>query len=278
MDGILALDFDGVIVDSAREVYVVALRTYAALRPGSPLAGHPLVAAGSAAGHDFEGDALHRRFVEAMALGNRAEDFGVTLAALEEGLELGDQEAYDRVKRRWSGPELEAFHRRFYQERARFREEEPATWYALQRPYPHLVELLRRRGEPGRLAVLTARDRASVGLLLEAFGLRELVPGDLVLDKETGVRKVEHVRELCRRTGEPPRRVTFVDDKVSHLVATASLGVRGVLAGWGHNTPREHTLAASLGFPVATVGSAGEVLFGTAAGKGRSAGGVAGRE
>ncbi len=35
---VLALDFDGVISDSAPEAFVVALRTFAALSPGTALA------------------------------------------------------------------------------------------------------------------------------------------------------------------------------------------------------------------------------------------------
>ena len=35
---LLALDFDGVISDSAPEAFVVALRTFCELRPGSGLA------------------------------------------------------------------------------------------------------------------------------------------------------------------------------------------------------------------------------------------------
>ena len=56
--------------------------------------------------------------------------------------------------------------------------------------------------------------------------------------------------------------ITFVDDKVNHLVTVAELGVRPVLAGWGFNTPREHELARHLGFPVANFVDAEAVLYG----------------
>ena len=273
MDRILALDFDGVISDSSREAFVVAVRTHATLDPGSIPASHPLAGTAPVADHDFGADGLYRAFEAAMALGNRAEDFGVTLAALARGVELADQEAYDRVRTSWSTEELETWHRRFYEERARFREEDPEAWYGLQRPYPHLRELLLQRGRCGRLAVLTAKDGHSVRLLLEAYGLLELFGEDRILDKETGVRKVRHLEVLCERAGVEPGEVTFVDDKVNHLAATAPLGVRCVLAGWGHNTPREHRLAARLGFPVATVETAGELLLGKAAGGDGVAGG-----
>jgi hypothetical protein len=55
--------------------------------------------------------------------------------------------------------------------------------------------------------------------------------------------------------------ITFVDDKVNHLLRVAELGVRPVLAGWGFNTPREHGLARERGFEVADLSTADEVLF-----------------
>ena len=63
------------------------------------------------------------------------------------------------------------------------------------------------------------------------------------------------------RTGVEFKYITFVDDKVNHLVRVAELGVRPVLAGWGFNTDREHELAHMLGFEVADLESADEVLF-----------------
>ena len=47
---LLALDFDGVISDSAPEAFLVALRTFDTLRPESGLAADAAALAGSAAG------------------------------------------------------------------------------------------------------------------------------------------------------------------------------------------------------------------------------------
>ena len=47
---ILALDFDGVLCDSSREVFVVAVDTYAALEPDSRLLGQLIPLRNHAAG------------------------------------------------------------------------------------------------------------------------------------------------------------------------------------------------------------------------------------
>ena len=86
---ILALDFDGVISNSAPEAYLVALRTYLSMRPGSRLEAHR---GPSECGLDaIVAHALYRQFIELLPLGNRAEDFGVELVALDEGLSIPDQ-------------------------------------------------------------------------------------------------------------------------------------------------------------------------------------------
>ena len=71
----------------------------------------------------------------------------------------------------------------------------------------------------------------------------------------------EHlVGEDLFNTAEYPE-ITFVDDKLNHLVKVSHLGVRPVLAGWGFNTHREHSLAREQGIEVAGLGSVDTVLF-----------------
>jgi phosphoglycolate phosphatase-like HAD superfamily hydrolase len=239
LPAILALDFDGVLCDSAREAYRVAVETYASEWPEHRL---PAGAAGDAA--------LYARFLEAMPLGNRAEDYGVILAAVARGVPLPDQAAYDAFHATIAPERLRAFHRAFYRVRAAWAERDPAGWLAEMRPYPGLGALLRRRAGEVRLAIATAKDRASVRRLLQSHGIADLFADELVLDKEAGEKKREHVATLAGRAGCPPAEVTFVDDKVNHLEDVAPLGARCVLAAWGYNGPRERRIAEARGFLV----------------------------
>jgi phosphoglycolate phosphatase-like HAD superfamily hydrolase len=230
----LVLDFDGVIADSAREAFAVALRTYTAMRSGTRL---PARAA----------EAVYPAFLAIVPLGNRAEDFAVALLALEAGVALPDQAAYDAFKARQDAAWLQAFHARFYETRAALAAADPDAWRALRPPYPGLLAGPRRRAGDAALAIATAKDRASVGALLAHYGAADLFTPQLVLDKETGVHKTDHLRHLARRLSLDFRELTFVDDKVNHLDAVAALGVRCALAAWGVNGPREHRLAAERG-------------------------------
>jgi len=260
---ILALDFDGVLCDSSREVFVVAVDAYASREPGSTLLERllPLRDDALGGGDAFRSDALYALFTGLLPLGNRAEDFGVSLKAVENHLEIADQEQYDAYFGSISADWLKSFHREFYSARSRLREADTAAWLGLHLPYPGLAEVLRRHRGRTQPAVATAKDARSVDLLLDHLGYGGVFDPELILDKETGVEKTHHLKALQERTSVDFDRITFVDDKVNHLVKVAALGVRPVLAGWGFNTPREHARACELGYAVATLNDAETILF-----------------
>lgn len=235
---LLALDFDGVISDSAPECFRVACATWRTLEPGSPL---------------LEGDAeaLRAPFLALMPLGNRAEDFGIALRILEAGARVESQEEYDAFRARLDPGWIRTFHKRFYRERAALAEADRAAWLAEMGPYPDVVAALHRLAGRVELAIATAKDRRTVRVLLGEYGLAGLFPEGRVHDKETGVSKAAHLETLSRDLGIGFEAITFVDDKVNHLDAVAPLGVRCMLAGWGYNGPREHRLAAERGYEVA---------------------------
>jgi phosphoglycolate phosphatase-like HAD superfamily hydrolase len=245
----LVMDFDGVVSDSVRESFSVALRAYFDLCPESPLGARD---AGS----------LYPPFLEAMPLGNRAEDYGTVIAAIESGVELTDQSDYDAYRSTREAGWLERYQRRFYEVRAAMVENDPEGWRALMRPYDPFLEILHRRAGTVTYAIATSKDRRSVEALMQAYGIADLVPAERILDKETGTRKSVHLSRLRDGLGLDYPAMTFIDDKVNHLDAVAPLGVRCALASWGYNGPREHDLAAGRGYLVCTLEDAERVLFG----------------
>ena len=245
----LVLDFDGVIADSARESFAVALDAYRDLRPQSPL---PL----------RDRSALYAGFVAAMPLGNGAADYGVVLSALESDRPLGDQSAYDAFRAEHPPEWLERYRRRFYEVRARLARQDPGTWRALMPPYAPLLDVLRRQVGRTTYAIATSKDRPSVEALLGAYGIADLFPGDRIRDKESGLRKSEHLRSLRTTLGVRFEEMTFVDDKVNHLDDVAPLGVRCALAAWGYNDRREHELARARGYSVCRLEDVERQLWG----------------
>ncbi len=250
---VLALDFDGVVSDSAREAFVVALETYHELRQGGR---HPRALRAA------EAPGLFASFVALMPLGNRAEDYLVALLALEADVPLPDQAAYDAFFAEQSPEELAAFHARFYEVRAAWAARDREGWLVEMDAYPEVLPVLRRRAADVTLAIATAKDRASVEQLLERYGVADLFPAERVLDKEAGRSKRAHLEALAARTGTALPEITFVDDKLNHLASVAPLGVRCALASWGYNGEREVREARAAGHLVLTLEGLERELFG----------------
>ena len=242
---VLALDFDGVVCDSLREVFATAsgdLRIHGA-RVSAVLA--RICAHGSGAGRWHEArislnDPVMVSFESMMPLGNRAEDFGVSLRALDSFLELTDQECVRHLLPHRRAPEwLAAFHRGLLRAARRgARVRHPRLAGAATHSYPAFLEMLRRRSRRrpdrpghrqgsalGRAAARPPRCR------------RPLRPGAVARQGDRGFRR----RPTSRRSGIASMssfdEITFVDDKLNHLETVAPLGVRPILAGWGFNTP-----------------------------------------
>ena len=263
---VLALDFDGVISDSAVESFVVALRTMARQDPRLAWASSLSRLAGADAAC-VRADSFYRGFLELMPLGNRAEDFAVALCLLESGETVDDQAGFDRFREGMGADFLTEFHVAFYREREALRATDPVAWLGLLAPFCELVELLHRRSGDRILALATAKDRPSVDLLLAAYGIANLFPEELIIDEEAGRSKRAHLRLLRERLGVEFDQITFVDDKLNHLEDVSGLGVQCALAVWGYNGERERRLADQLGFLVCDQRSAEVDLFGTASGQ-----------
>ena len=120
----------------------------------------------------------------------------------------------------------------------------------------------RRAGDNANSGQSTAKDRRSVEMLLDAYGIADVFPANRLLDKETGVHKDEHLVALQRAFGIPFEEMVFIDDKLNHLEVVARLGVRCGLAAWGYNGARETELARRAGHAVFELGSVESMLFG----------------
>jgi phosphoglycolate phosphatase-like HAD superfamily hydrolase len=139
---------------------------------------------------------------------------------------------------------------------------DPRGWRGLMRPYDSFRRALRRRAGEVEYAIATSKDRDSVDLMLKEYGLSDLFPSRLIMDKESGERKTGHLEQLREALKLEFPEMTFVDDKVNHLDAVAPLGVRCALAAWGYNGRREHELAAERGYLVCRLEDVERQLFG----------------
>ncbi len=234
---VLALDFDGVVVDSQAECLV---------------AGHNAFVA-----HTGQGKRVSR--VEDLAPGRAqalrdlrplvrsGEDYVYLALALTEHEPPRTQAEYDAYKR--ARADLQAtFYDRFYSERRRFCDERRDAWLALNPLFPGMEALLREYPAPERLFVLTTKEVHYVRIILEAREVH-LPPGH-AHQATDDCPKDALLCGLVDEHGFAKDEVLFVDDHLPTVRAVARTGVQSVLAGWGYNDAAAHKQAAAAGIPV----------------------------
>ena len=232
---VLALDFDGVIWDSAGECFEVGWRAYQELF-----------------GSDLSGPQYRQRFLTGRPHARTGHDFFIILRLLDgkPDFDLLDVAPSDFVQMRTDLAEDAArFNARFYQLRNTYRDEDFAAWCSWQGPYPTMLALLERwEGRFDGTALATTKDQASAHALLMSSGRDWPVFG-----KEFSLDKNAQILGIAQKYGAEPEQVLFVDDLLENLQQVAPLGARTAMAAWGYNTAESREEARLLGFPVVDV-------------------------
>ena len=211
---ILALDFDGVICDSAGEMAISAWRAAGQLWPA-----------------DFAGEA--------------PDDFVEDFRALRPGLETGYESVlFARLLKDGADIVAESAHaaaqalphdrealiRLFGKTRDSWIQSNLESWLAAHRFYPGALEFLRTSQSQARVVVITTKETRFAQALLDG-----VIPPEAVFGLETG-NKVDTLCEL--RKSDPD--IHFVEDRLETLLRVSACAdlraVRLYLVDWGYNT------------------------------------------
>jgi phosphoglycolate phosphatase-like HAD superfamily hydrolase len=240
---VFALDFDGVICDTAGEAAVSAWKAARALWPGLP----------EADPDDAWVERL-RRLRPVLETGYEA----VILARLIQG-GVSDREILARFRELCAsllaeeGRSSAPLTRLFGHTRDQWIAHDPVGWLARQRFYPGVLEAVQTTLAESPVFILTTKQERFVKVLLGSRGL--VLPEGAIFGLERGKLKEDVLRDLKRRPEFLGARLHFVEDRLATLERVAKctdLGdVRLYLAGWGYNTPEERLRAS--GMPRVTI-------------------------
>lgn len=232
----LALDFDGVLCDSAAETAVAAWRAGRVLWPEEWSAGEPppeLVARFCALRPlletGYQAIALLRWAAEGAADEQIAARFVRGPAAFEET----------------TGRSRTELVRLFGEARDRWIAEAPEAWLARHRFYPGVAEAVARLPAAVPLFILTTKQRRFTERLLARAGLT--LPGERLFALESGRRKEDILADLLRQPAWQGRQWHFIEDRLDTLREAAARPeldrVRLYLAAWGYVRPNEVDVA-----------------------------------
>lgn len=237
---VLALDFDGVLCDSARETGISGWKAAATLWPdmAATWPPEPLLEAYCRARPVIETG------YEAIAMMRLLQDG----AAAEDLLESFPRRLPEAVAR--SGTDATGLKALYSAVRDRWIHEDPNEWLSLSPLYPGAAETLNALPPDMDCYIVTTKQERFVARLLAHRGVEFPAERIFGLDRQVsaGMNKEAVLGEILRR--HPGRRIDFVEDRLAtlrrFLTRPELTAVRLHLACWGYNTEPERREAERL--------------------------------
>ncbi|MEM9537183.1 MAG: HAD family hydrolase [Cyanobacteria bacterium P01_E01_bin.45] len=241
---ILALDFDGVILNGLKEYFLTAWRAYRQIWPPE---GERLVV-------DKPPEGLAEGFYRLRPVIETGWEMPVLLRALV----LGESE--DRIVEDWPQVLGEVMEREGGDRlrigtlvdcvRDEWIERDLDGWLAIQGFYPGTIERLRAwlAGDV-RVFIVSTKEGRFIHRLLKQAGVE--FPRDRIFGKEVKRPKYETLRLLLEKESVAADRLWFVEDRLKALELVGEQadleGVGLFLAGWGYNLERDRALVSGGG-------------------------------
>jgi phosphoglycolate phosphatase-like HAD superfamily hydrolase len=235
---ILALDFDGVIVDSVLDSLFVGHNTYLRLygREVKKNFGGELFTFENweKIKRNYQKEIKYYRTLRPYIRG--ATDYGLIQKLMEEKKVIESQEEFDNYRNSVDF-DFEDYEKEFYKERERLQNIDYRAWFNLEPSYPKIIQGMKKLLEEEiKIVIATSNRRKAImkSFTPEYFGFT-IDPKD-ILDKRFGEDKSEQMRHIVKFYKVNFEDIYFVDDQVSHLFQTRPLGIKVILAGWSYAT------------------------------------------
>jgi len=233
---ILALDFDGVIVNSVLDSLFVGHNAYLRLygQGKKKYFGGELFTFKNwgEIKKQYQEEIKYYRSLRPYIRG--ATDYGLLQKLIEENKSINNQEEFDNYRKTVKF-DFKAYEKEFFKERERLQNINYRAWFNLEPSYSKVIEGIKKLLEEGiKIVIATSNRRKAIARSFtpEYFGFT-IEPED-ILDKRYGEDKSEQMKQIVKLYNIKFEEIYFVDDLVSHLIQTRLLGVKVLLAGWSY--------------------------------------------
>ena len=222
------LDFDGVLFDTVREAYAVAM---IALGRFDRLI-------------DVDFDTIHfENFSQFRYLIGPAWNYYYLIQSIDRQIEeptIDVEIEFKKFLEMWVEREVQPFRENFFQTRIRLRVKERERWSSLISPYNFLGNIRKLLGEFRKCFFLvTTRDRESVLDILQLYDL-QLIDSNIFAKNEYTVHnsKLNIIRDLIKK--RKIEESVFIDDLEDHLVLCETIqSLTTLQAKWGYVVPKK---------------------------------------
>ena len=241
---ILALDFDGVLFDGSREIFITAINTYQRVTNSTPFCNEHLSFDAYEKHPSLED--LYEKFEEMYCYGKGGHYQFAMVKAVAEKIEITCQEDLDKLAKECKGKTTDNYKIKYYEERDKLRNMDFEKWMDLHKAFTQITDNLSKLPSHIVPCIATAKDKKSVELLLKHFNIAPMK----VLDKKYGYNKTVHMEHLKQEFGVSSQDICFIDDRLPVLLKTLDTGVHCFLATWGSNNVNQQKQAIEQGISV----------------------------
>ncbi|MEE3649869.1 MULTISPECIES: HAD family hydrolase [unclassified Brenneria] len=228
---LIAMDFDGVVVDGVDECMLIAWNV---------LHDRPL--------GDFNQDVLQKiprqmasRFKK---LRNFVRHDGHFIASFSElGNEVMNNDEFSAIYESFSPKEKDIFRDKFIQYRKQARNTYPIFWAKLHRP---LLDISKLFSTSHDIYIVSGKDEDSISFILREHGLN--VPTEKIFGRMTD--KNETLTSLKLIAAAKNEEMLFIDDNIQNVIDALEHGIQSFWANWGYNIPEHKVMAHKNGINV----------------------------
>ncbi len=242
---VLAIDFDGVISDSALKSLFVSHNAYC--RHFGPEVkknfGRELFT--------FENwERMKRKYSLEMKKYRQLRsyielscDFFVMIKIIEEQIEVHNQEDFRKIRNQMEF-DYHFFHDLFFQEKEKWQKKDFRKWFSLSPVFEDVVSGIKKfLAEGQKVVIATSNLGKAIHPAFHPDYLGFHIDLKDIFDKNYGKNKSDHMKAIAEQYGVNFDDIYFIDDQLSYLEETKLLGISVFLAGWGYCTEEHKSIA-----------------------------------
>lgn len=242
---ILAVDFDGVISDSALKSLFVSHNAYCRYF-------------GTEVKKNFGGECftyenwerMKKEYLQEMEKYRQLRsyielscDFFVMIKIIEDQIEVRNQEEFREIRNQLNF-DYQFFHDLFFQEKERWQNKDFKKWFSLAPVFEKVTAGIKKFMEEGKKVVIaTSNLGKAIHPAFHPDYLGFSIELKDIFDKNYGRNKSDHMKAIADQYGVEFKDIYFIDDQLSYLEETQLLGVNVFLAGWGYCTQEHKQIA-----------------------------------
>lgn len=240
---LLALDYDGCIVDSVMEALFVSYISYrkhinkkTKIFDGRQVRVQDFLNFISDYQFQVKEFRRYRPYIK------DASDYAVILYGIENNLNLDSDKRFFEIKDQIPSEDLSKYYECFYDTRNEIINSNFDAWARLTPPFGCIDSIRKLANRYETLMVTTNAAECIIGLLGQPY-LNLNIEEENILDLHVSTDKVVQMKHITKKYNAEFEDVHFVDDNLNHLLATQPLGVNVYLAAWGYCTKEQKAFA-----------------------------------